>query len=667
MTSTSVATVELADNNDAQRVGKFMCVVPPKVRTTRAMPENLFSVNFRPRLIVRSRRRATRGPTDANDGRTRLPTRLTFSPSSSLVSPRASSVSLARACLLRATQTLRVNPYGVASRAEPHTALDDALSALEFQTSSTSADGGGVAISVGPAIQAFTDNEIIVSFCGHLTNVDYLAWRLFSAEGRAGDALSRRHKSPLEAASALVGGRCYEAELVCHMYKAFGTKALPKLRGQFSFVCFDARSVRVFAARDPSGTYPLLYGRDESGAVVVANFESAERMFESARVTTDDETSHHQDQTTSSPKAKAKSLLKPVPAGCFIYGHRGISPQRFAKDEASAKKLASVTSDAVADALRGLRVGRRSLDGRKSLDAGRRRSLDGGVASSPPATAEHAWSRRGGGKSRLPWRKESLDGAAPTPEKTGAPLDASAKPWSTGDLSASTAEDHGETEPDLSASQGAALAGLDVDEAHDALSDAARCAEALEPGTAREHARAETVAVKAAVAALRRVASGANMKGMVRMGSTNALSALGMARTETAGEGADGVPALAGLAAAGKKTPRSSGEERARRVSGNSDGNASDLSSEGGNMSIHRVPSRSGTISSMVKVASFGNLGGLQHVGSLNDLRHAAKEKKITEDGEEGPEGDAEADAEDAWADVSLLVISNSVANAERG
>ena len=564
-------------------------------------------------------------------------------------------MSLARACLLRATQTLRVNPYGVASRAEPHTALDDALSALEFQTSSTSADGGGVAISVGPAIQAFTDNEIIVSFCGHLTNVDYLAWRLFSAEGRRGDALSRQHKSLLEAASALIGGRCYEAELVCHMYKAFGTKALPKLRGQFSFVCFDARSVRVFAARDPSGTYPLLYGRDGSGTVVVANFESAERMLESVE--------------RDAENAKTR-LLKPVPAGCFIYGHRGVSPRRFAKDEASAKKLASVTSDAVADALRGLRVGRRSLDGRKSLDAGRRRSLDGGdggVASSPPATAEHAWSRRGGGKSRLPWRKESLDGAAPTPEKTGAPLDASAKPWSTGDLSASTAEDHGETEPDLSASQGAALAGLDVDEAHDALSDASRCAEALEPGTAREHARAETVAVKAAVAALRRVASGANMKGMVRMGSTNALSALGMARTEMAGEGADGVPALAGLAAAGKKTPRSSGEERAPRVSGNSDGNASDLSSEGGNMSIHRVPSRSGAISSMVKVASFGNLGGLQHVGSLNDLRHAAKEKKITEDGEEGPAGDAEADAEDAWADVSLLVISNSVANAERG
>ena len=105
--------------------------------------------------------------------------------------------------------------------------------------------GGGVAISVGPAIQAFTDNEVIVSFCGHLSNVDYLAWRLFSPEGRRGDKAPAQ--GSLEAAKKLVGGRCYEAELICHMYKTFGTKALPKLRGQYSFSCFDARSVRVLA------------------------------------------------------------------------------------------------------------------------------------------------------------------------------------------------------------------------------------------------------------------------------------------------------------------------------------------------------------------------------------------------------------------------------------
>ena len=94
----------------------------------------------------------------------------------------------------------------------------------------------------------------------------------------------------------------------------------------------------------------------------------------------------------------------------------------------------------------------------------------------------------------------------------------------------SESSDHGETEPALDDERGATLAGLETDEAHDVLSDAARDSKALEPGTARDHAQAETVAVKAAVAALRRVASGANMKGMVRMGSSNALHALGMGR-----------------------------------------------------------------------------------------------------------------------------------------
>ena len=61
--------------------------------------------------------------------------------------------------------------------------------------------GGGVAISVGPAIQAFTDNEVIVSFCGHLSNVDYLAWRLFSPEGRRGDKAPAQ--GSLEAAKKL--------------------------------------------------------------------------------------------------------------------------------------------------------------------------------------------------------------------------------------------------------------------------------------------------------------------------------------------------------------------------------------------------------------------------------------------------------------------------------
>lgn len=64
MTSTSVATVELEDNNDAQRVGKFMCVVPPKVRSTRAIENLSRQLSAAPHL--RLERRATRGPSRAN-------------------------------------------------------------------------------------------------------------------------------------------------------------------------------------------------------------------------------------------------------------------------------------------------------------------------------------------------------------------------------------------------------------------------------------------------------------------------------------------------------------------------------------------------------------------------------------------------------------------------
>lgn len=565
-------------------------------------------------------------------------------------------------------QTLRVNPHGVAFRGEPNTALDDALSALEFQTSSTAADGGGVAISVGPAIQAFTDNEIIVSFCGHLTNVDYLAWRLFSAEGRRGDSFTPQQTETgrTEASDKeLIGGRCYEAELVCHMYKAFGTKALPKLRGKFSFVCFDARTVRVFAARDPSGTYPLLYGRGGDGTVVVANFQSASallRVDSEMKVNTENESDALDESGVNTELHDTHEGLQPVPAGCFIYGHRGIKPQRYAKDGEVAKKQHAAASDAVANALRGLRVGRRSLDGRKSLDGGvsSGRTVPVGTPSSS-ATPSASWSKQGGGKSRLPWRRDSLDEERPSQRGgSSTPLDAAAKPWSAGDLRAGadaghdSSSEHGETEPPISEEHVGALDGLDSDEAHDTFSDAAKDTAVAEPGTADEHRRAERVAVTAAAAALRRVASGASMKGMVRMGSSNALRALGLDGDNSA-EGSDNVSSLSSLPSATAR--RDSADVPGRRVSTNSNA-ASETSeaSETTNFAIHRVPSRSGAISSMVKVASFGNLGGLTHVGSLNDLRHAAKEKKKKDENTKTED----EDGADAWADMSLLVISNN-------
>ena len=148
-----------------------------------------------------------------------------------------------------------------------------------------------------------------------------------------------------------------------------------------------------------------------------------------------------------------------------------------------------------------------------------------------------------------------------------------------------------------------------------------------------DHRQAETVAVKAAEAALRRIASGAKMKGMVRMGSSNALQSLCL------------------------------------DVSGVTKQRMFDVASlhEPEEMTIHRIPSRSGNIGSMVKVASFGKLGNVHKVGSLSDLHHAGAPGAS----DLHTEGSAGTRVDDApltaggyesfnWADMSLLIISNS-------
>lgn len=406
-------------------------------------------------------------------------------------------------------KTLRVNhATGTGARARGEDALEDALGALEFKTATSALDGGGVAIGVGPGIQAFTDNELIVSFVGHLTNVDYLAWRLFSDEGRRGDSAPA---SALEAARQLIGGRCYEAELVCHLYKTFGTKALPKLRGKFAFVCYDSKSVRVFAARDASGEYDLKYARDElDGTVVVSNFDGASEITPS------------------------KQDMLDVPPGCYIYGHRSITPSRFAKTfEEKSSELAAAEA-AAAIALRGI-----NIKSRRSQDVSRvRESIDEERESYIGEDAQRAL--------------KSLDG------------------------------------------------GHEF-ESHDRAADA----EDVEPGTDEDHKAAENVAIKAASAAIKRIASGVNMSGMVRMDSVSALSAFGMSHL-------------------------------------NSEVNDPDFK-------IDRVPSRSGLLSDMIKVASFGNLKNIDK-GSLTDLAHAGATTSPTKLGK--------SDRRGSWQDLSLLVVS---------
>ena len=446
-------------------------------------------------------------------------------------------------------KTLSINHDTGEAQQQSEQHIREALEAIEFKNKSTSElNGGGIAIGVGPNVQAFTDNEIIVSFVGHLTNVDYLAWRLFSPEGRRGDDLRKgENADPLEAAKSLVGGRCYEAELICHVYKTFGTHCLPKLRGRFAFTVYDARTVRVFAARDASGEFLLKYGRGADGTVVVSNFEGASELLP---------------EDASGMEVNPPDL-EDLPAGTYIYGHRSLIPRRFERTEETKSKEIEAAHDAVAAALKGIDLAKR----------GGRKSLDGEISGRPWMKANREPDSAGSS------RRNSID-QEQRPEKSH--LSAAAKPFD--------------------------ISKLDSLPEHDTP---APKEDDHKEGTEEEHRQAEAVAVKAAQAALKRVASGANMRGIVRMGSTHAMSLL------------DGTPhsPVKRSSAAVMDSPK-----------------------------MHRVPSRSGLISGMVKVASYEEFG---NIGSLNDLRHASKK----EDGKEG-EGDLDGKRTASWVDLSMLVIS---------
>jgi asparagine synthase (glutamine-hydrolysing) len=53
-----------------------------------------------------------------------------------------------------------------------------------------------------------------------------------------------------------------DTEVVLRMYRKFGEAMLPRLRGMFAFAIWDARTNKLFLARDPYGIKPLYYAND---------------------------------------------------------------------------------------------------------------------------------------------------------------------------------------------------------------------------------------------------------------------------------------------------------------------------------------------------------------------------------------------------------------------
>ncbi len=68
-----------------------------------------------------------------------------------------------------------------------------------------------------------------------------------------------------------------DSEILIHLYEEYGVDCLKHLRGEFSFVLWDKRKQRLFAARDRFGIKPLCYSVTDDGVYIVSE---AKALFE---------------------------------------------------------------------------------------------------------------------------------------------------------------------------------------------------------------------------------------------------------------------------------------------------------------------------------------------------------------------------------------------------
>lgn len=102
-----------------------------------------------------------------------------------------------------------------------------------------------------------------------LSNEDGGVWVVFN-----GEIYNHRElRGELEGRGHRFRGRC-DTEILPHLYEEFGAGMLPRLRGMFAFVLYDAPRRRLFFARDPLGVKPL-YFAERDGAFFFASEPAA--------------------------------------------------------------------------------------------------------------------------------------------------------------------------------------------------------------------------------------------------------------------------------------------------------------------------------------------------------------------------------------------------------
>src|SRR4051794_41130973 len=102
---------------------------------------------------------------------------------------------------------------------------------------------------------------------GHqpVSNEDGTIWAVLNGEIYNHPALQRR----LRERGHQLASRT-DTEVLVHLYEDFGPDMVHALDGMFTFVIWDTRRQRVFAARDAFGEKPFFYAV-EDGALVIAS------------------------------------------------------------------------------------------------------------------------------------------------------------------------------------------------------------------------------------------------------------------------------------------------------------------------------------------------------------------------------------------------------------
>tara|TARA_Y100001958_G_C21248455_1_gene581206 strand:- start:10085 stop:11905 length:1821 start_codon:yes stop_codon:yes gene_type:complete len=101
-----------------------------------------------------------------------------------------------------------------------------------------------------------------------------------------------------------------DTEVILHGYKAWGEKVVNKLEGQFSFVIFDKKRKKIFAARDRVGQKPLYYSIDKNNIIFSSSIKSILQLKQSNDINLENINTYLQLGVFPSPSTAYKNINK---------------------------------------------------------------------------------------------------------------------------------------------------------------------------------------------------------------------------------------------------------------------------------------------------------------------------------------------------------------------